>query len=54
VTAGANYDVIETADGDRLLMVKSIFDEPEPSQASQVTAIVHFDGMLRQGTLGSQ
>jgi dipeptidyl aminopeptidase/acylaminoacyl peptidase len=44
----ANYDVRTTPDGDRLLLLKSVFDEPEPQYATQLKVIVHFDELIRR------
>lgn len=48
INAGANYDVFTGPDGDRLLMLKSIYEEPEPNLATHVTAVVNFDAYIRQ------
>ncbi len=45
---GPNYEAFTDAEGDRLLMLKSVEDEPEPSGATQVTVKVHFDEFIRQ------
>jgi hypothetical protein len=44
----ANYDVGTTPNGDRLIMLKSVFDEPEPQYATQLKVIVHFDELIRR------
>lgn len=44
--AGANFAVASGPEGDRFLMLKSVYEEPEPNGATGVTTIVHFDKYL--------
>ncbi|MDA1274832.1 MAG: hypothetical protein O2960_12405 [Verrucomicrobia bacterium] len=51
---GPNYDVFTDSDGDLLLLLKSIHDDPEPQGATQVSIMVHFDEYLRQQASGKR
>jgi hypothetical protein len=48
VNAGADYDVSSGTNGDRLLMLKSTYDDPEPHDSTHLAVLVHFDEYLRQ------
>ncbi len=50
---GPNYEALAEAAGDKLLMLKSVEDGPEPRGATQVTVKVHFDEFIRQQTRGA-
>ncbi len=50
LNAGPSYEAFADADGERLLMLKSVEDEPEPQGATQVTVKVHFDEYIREQT----
>jgi hypothetical protein len=48
INAGADYDVSSWTNGDRLLMLKSTYDDPEPHDSTHLAVLVHFDEYLRQ------
>ncbi len=50
ILAGATYDVFSAPEGDRVLTLKSIYEDPQPHGASQLTVIVRFDEYLRKQT----
>jgi len=51
---GASFDVRATEDGDQIILLKSIHDEPEPEFATKVAVLVNFDEFIARKAAAQQ